>query len=135
MTEEQYEALMRNFSMDLGAMCITAPSTGVEHLEEHQRRDMLSSMALRPTLILVFTKNARLAAAAQRAREGEVDHAPYGGRQRLASPATAAKIPFGTIRSEVSRTAMAAGVTGMVTNEPHREHQCSAAVRRRRDAA
>jgi hypothetical protein len=73
MTEEQYEAFVRNFSMDLGAQCITAWSVGAEHLDEDQRRDLLSSLALRPSLVLVCTIYARLDAAAQRSREGGVE--------------------------------------------------------------
>ena len=73
MTEEQYDAFLRYFSMDLGAQCMTASSVGVEHLDDDQRRDLLSSFALRPTLLLVCTIYARLDAAAQRSREGEVE--------------------------------------------------------------
>src|SRR6476620_1367180 len=48
MTEDQYEAFIKNFAMDLGAQCITAWSIGVEHLDEDQRREVLSGVAIRP---------------------------------------------------------------------------------------
>ena len=71
MTEDQYEAFIKNFAMDLGAQCITAWSIGVEHLDEDQRREVLSGVAIRPMLRQVCVLYASLDAAAQRAREGE----------------------------------------------------------------
>src|SRR4029077_13425419 len=73
MTEAQYELFLRKVSMDLGAQCITAWSVGAEHLGEDQRRDLLSGLALRPTLVFVCTIYARLDAAAQRSREGAIE--------------------------------------------------------------
>jgi hypothetical protein len=73
LTEEQYEAFKRNFSLDLGAQCMTAWSVGTEHLEADQRRGLLSSFELRSTLVLVCTMYARLDAAAQLSREGDVE--------------------------------------------------------------
>ena len=73
LSEEQYEAFKRNFSLDLGAQCMTAWSVGTKHLEADQRRDLLRSFELRSTLVLVCTMYARLDAAAQLSREGEVE--------------------------------------------------------------
>src|ERR1700687_3058387 len=73
LTEEQYCAFKRNFSLDLGAQCMTAWSVGVEDLDADRRRDLLNNFELRSTLVIVCTMYARLDAAAQRSREGEVE--------------------------------------------------------------
>ncbi len=73
MTEEQYEAFIKTFATDLGAQCITAWSIGADHLDENQRREMLSSLAVRPMLRQVCLLYASLDVAGQRSREGEVE--------------------------------------------------------------
>jgi hypothetical protein len=73
LTEEQYEAFERNMSLDLGAHCMNAWSVGTDHLEADQRRELLSSFDLRSPLVLLCTMYARLDAAAQLSREGEVE--------------------------------------------------------------
>jgi hypothetical protein len=68
-SDEQYEAFLNTVAADLGPQCITATSIGVEHLEEDDRRNLLSRCALQPTLQLVSATYARLDAAALFSRD------------------------------------------------------------------
>lgn len=73
MTDEQYSAFIKNFTMDLGAQCITALSVGVEQLAEAERRELLSGIPVRSTLRRVCSVYADLDVAARRGREGAIE--------------------------------------------------------------
>jgi hypothetical protein len=72
-SDEQYEAFLKTFAADLGPQCITATSIGVEHLDEDDRRELLSRSALKPTLLFVCGTYAQFDASALFSREGEFE--------------------------------------------------------------
>lgn len=72
-SQEQYEAILERYAMDLGPSCITATGIDVEHLDENARMVLLGQFALRPTLEFVSSTYARLDAAALKGGEAEFE--------------------------------------------------------------
>lgn len=68
-SQEQYETFLRMFVMDLGALCVTATSIDVTHLDEENRKQLLGRCALRPTLQFLCSTYAGLDGAALYGRE------------------------------------------------------------------
>jgi hypothetical protein len=72
-SDEQYDAFLKIFAKDLGSPSITARSIDVEHLDEDDRRNLLSKYAIEPTLRVVSATYARLDAAALFSRDSDFE--------------------------------------------------------------